>query len=73
MMPAGQDIQKGCFSSAKAAERCDEAIVMSPKFERCDDHYWVCEAHSHRPSHFGPSPRACKCGALGMPCLPQYG
>jgi hypothetical protein len=28
---------------------------------RCDDVYWVCEAHSDRPSDLGQSPRACKC------------
>jgi hypothetical protein len=35
---------------------------------RCDDVYWVCEAHSDRPSDLGQSPRACKCGAPSMPC-----
>src|SRR5262245_2537505 len=66
--PAGQNIQSGCFSSAKAAGPCDGAIGMSPKCERCDDSYWVCEAHSHLPSDLATSPRACQCGALAMPC-----
>src|SRR5262249_25388164 len=47
---------------------CDGAIVTSPKCERCDETYWVCEAHSRRPSDFGSSPRACQCGAPAMPC-----
>src|SRR5262245_36149425 len=42
--------------------------VMSPKCARCDDTFWVCEAHSRLPSDFGPSPRACQCRAPGMPC-----
>src|SRR5262247_3088008 len=68
MRPAGQHIQRGCFSSAKAAGPYDGAIVMSPTCARCDDTFWVCEAHSRLPSDFGPSPRACQCGAPGMPC-----
>src|SRR5215470_15163565 len=33
---------------------------------RCDDDRWVCEAHDNRP--WGISPRACRCGASGIPC-----
>ena len=41
---------------------------MTPKCERCDDTFWVCEVHADVPWENGPSPRACKCGAPGMPC-----
>jgi hypothetical protein len=41
---------------------------MTSKCVRCDDTFWVCEEHPRLPSDFGPSPRACRCGAPGKPC-----
>jgi|EndMetStandDraft_8_1072994.scaffolds.fasta_scaffold16872_4 hypothetical protein len=32
---------------------------------RCQDTYWVCEAHDDRP---WDGPHACGCGAAGAPC-----
>ena len=40
----------------------------SPKCRGCVDTFWVCEAQPDLPSDIGASPRACKCGAPGMPC-----
>ena len=40
----------------------------SPKCRGCVDTFWVCDAHPDLPSDIGASPRACKCGAPGMPC-----
>ena len=45
---------------------CDGATVMTAKCARCEDTYWVCEDHDDRPSW--DHPRACTCGAPGMPC-----
>ncbi|TKT42540.1 hypothetical protein FDR95_28960 [Rhizobiaceae bacterium LC148] len=33
--------------------------------ERCKDIGWVCEAHPNKP---WAGPKACHCGAAGMPC-----
>ena len=41
---------------------------MAAKCARCDDKFWVCEAHDDLPFDIGQSSRACKCGAPGMPC-----
>jgi hypothetical protein len=41
---------------------------MTPKCARCDNTRWICEAHDDLPWDCGSSPRACKCGAPGMPC-----
>jgi hypothetical protein len=46
---------------------CGGVTVMTPKCARCDDTFWVCERHDDMPSDCGPSPRACKCGAPGVP------
>jgi hypothetical protein len=35
----------------------------------CEDTGWVCETHENRPGACSASPRACRCGAPGMPCL----
>ena len=40
---------------------------MMTECPNCDDTHWVCEAHEDRPWE-GTSPRACRCGAPGMPC-----
>lgn len=34
--------------------------------ETCDDTGFVCEAHPNRPFN---GPKACGCGAAGMPCI----
>jgi len=41
---------------------------MTPKCERCVTTFGVCETHPRLPPDFGPSPRACQCGAPAMPC-----
>src|SRR5262249_31219453 len=46
-------------------EPCDGAIVMSPKCERCDDTFWVCEAHDDKPVEHGATPRPCPYRAPG--------
>jgi len=38
---------------------------MAMKCARCQDTYWVCEAHDNRP---WDGEYACDCGAAGMPC-----
>src|SRR5262245_28598693 len=46
----------GLFAVCGSSE--GEAIGLSPKCARCDDTFWVCEAHSDVPSDYGPLPRA---------------
>jgi hypothetical protein len=41
-------------------------IAMPIVCSRCEDTRRVCEAHPDRPWE---GPRACPCGAAGMPCL----
>src|SRR4051812_46098576 len=67
---AGSNTRKSCCTYRRADESCDGAIVMTLKCERCDDTFWVCEAHDDRPSDCctPDHPRACTCGAPGMPC-----
>jgi hypothetical protein len=43
-------------------------VRMIPSCPRCDDTYWVCEAHDDRPWDSGATSRSCTCGAPGMPC-----
>lgn len=32
----------------------------------CDDTGWICETHPNKPWN---GPKACGCGAAGMPCI----
>ena len=42
--------------------------------QRCDDPYWVCEAHRGVPSDCGDSPLACGAPAMPCPdCNPSFG
>ena len=64
------------FCVSTSALRSEIAMTIVIPCERCDETGWVCEAHDDRPSDIGASPRACKCGAPGMPrheCNPSGG
>lgn len=55
------------FGPERNTEEASAPASLSPRSacERCDDTYWVCESHPDRPWN---GPRACGCGAAGMPC-----
>ena len=40
-------------------------MLIPMECERCRNTSWVCEDHPQRPRD---GPRACGCGAAGMPC-----